>query len=151
FGVRRADIYTSAGTTELPGYFRPSTSWDMVVVVRDRLLVAIELRAVIGSKVASGVAALSDDALARVMDVRIAARAGAFGSTYTPWLGYILLVEDGPVAHRPAAFQEPLFPAADDFRAATHVGIYQSLVTKLARDGYYDAGCFLVSKQADAD
>jgi len=41
-GLPNAEVYTGRNTSQLPGYFRPHKSWDVVILNDGKLIVAIE-------------------------------------------------------------------------------------------------------------
>jgi hypothetical protein len=51
-GIREVDIFQKRAV-ELPGFYRPTKEWDIVVVVEGCLLAAIELKSQIGPLLAT--------------------------------------------------------------------------------------------------
>ena len=47
-GLGHADIHQSRALVTLPGYFRPTKLWDLVVIHRGHLVAAIELKSQCG-------------------------------------------------------------------------------------------------------
>jgi len=47
-GLEHADIHLSRSVLTLPGYFRPTKLWDMLVVNEGRLIAALELKSQVG-------------------------------------------------------------------------------------------------------
>jgi len=43
-GMPDADVFTGASVVTLPGFFRPTKRWDLVIVSGKRLVAAIELK-----------------------------------------------------------------------------------------------------------
>jgi hypothetical protein len=43
-GMPDADIFTAASVVTLPGFFRPTKRWDLVIVSGNQLVAAIELK-----------------------------------------------------------------------------------------------------------
>ena len=73
---------------ELPGFFRPTKEWDLVVVVDGNLIAAIELKSQIGLSCGNNFNNCTEEALGTAMDIWTAYREGAFHTSPAPWLGY---------------------------------------------------------------
>ncbi len=48
-GLAHAEIYQNRAMLTLPGYFRPSKLWDLLVIYKGELIAAIELKSQVGS------------------------------------------------------------------------------------------------------
>jgi hypothetical protein len=129
---------------ELPGYFRPEKQWDLLVTVQGRLVATIEFKSQVGS-FGNNYNNRSEEAIGSAFDFRTAYRQGAFGSSASPWLGYMMILEDAPGSQRPVAVSEPHFPVFAEFRNASYAKRYEILLTKLVRERLYDSACLLLS------
>jgi hypothetical protein len=47
-GLAHAEIYLERAVLTLPGYFRPTKLWDLLVIHRVELIAAIELKSHVG-------------------------------------------------------------------------------------------------------
>ncbi len=99
-GLPDSNIHTR--TTTLPGYFRPTKDWDLVVVVDGRLLASIEFKAQIGS-FGNNFNNRIEEALGNATDLLTAYREGKFKPSQKPWLGWLMLLEDSPKSTSPAS------------------------------------------------
>ena len=84
----------------LPGYFRPSKSWD--IVAWDKLwqpTAVIELKSQVGS-FGNNSNNRAEEALGNAVDL---ARASGTGGRLAkaPWSGYVFVMEDGPASRKP--------------------------------------------------
>jgi hypothetical protein len=143
-GVPDEQIFTER-SLELPGYYRPEKKWDLLVIDRSRLLVAMEFKSQIGPSFGNNFNNRAEEAIGTAHDVWTAYREGAFPLTPRPWLGYLMLLEDSPKSTTAVATREPHFAVLAEFRGSSYAERYRLLIQKLIRERHYDAGCFLLS------
>jgi len=144
-GLTRSDIYTRRRATDLPGFYRPTKGWDIVVVVGGKALAAIELKSQVGPSFSNNFNNRTEEALGSAVDVWTAYREGAFPTFPIPWLGYLLLLEDCPQSRQPVAVREPHFPVFEEFRGSSYAKRYELFCRKLVRERQYSAACFLMA------
>lgn len=106
-GLPDTGIHTTA--TTLPGYFRPSKNWDLVVVVNGRLLASIEFKAHIGPSFGNNFNNRVEEALGNSTDLLTAYREGKFKASQKPWLGWLMLLEETPKSTSAVRVDEPHF------------------------------------------
>ena len=146
-GVPEPDIYCRK-SVELPGWFRPEKSWDLIVVSNRHLLAAIEFKSQIGPSFGNNFNNRSEEAIGNATDLLAAYREGAFSPSPRPWLGYLMLLEESPASTRPVRVAEPHFKTFREFNGASYARRYELLITKLLRDRLYDAGALVLSDRA---
>lgn len=151
-GVEPGDIFTdcqlhNTGKLDLPGYFRPTKMWDLLVVRDRRLLVAVELKGQAGPSFGNNFNNRTEEAMGSALDLWTAYREGAFGSSPQPWLGYLFLLEDCPASIRPVRVREPHFNVFDEFRDASYARRYELFCRKLVLERKYNSACFLMSNR----
>jgi hypothetical protein len=149
-GVQEKDIHFGMGDTPLPGYFRPTKRWDLVVVSDEHLLAAIELKSQVGS-LGNNFNNRTEEAMGSALDIWTAYREGAFKNSPQPWLGYLLLLEDSSRSRSSVAVQEPHFPVFPEFQGASYQQRYELFCRRLVLERHYSAACFLVSDPETAD
>lgn len=142
-GLPRADIYHGRRLAELPGYFRATKDWDLVVVSGGVLRAAIELKSQVGPSFGNNFNNRTEEAMGTAVDIWTAFREGAFGDAPAPWLGYLLLLEDCEQSRRPVAVREPHFHVFEEFRGASYARRYEIFCRKLVRERQYSAACFI--------
>lgn len=113
-GVRRDDIHFRMMVTALPGYFRPTKRWDMVIVSGGVLLAAIELKSQVGS-LGNNFNNRTEEAMGSALDIWTAYREGAFGNGPQPWLGYLFMLEDTDRARSPVRSKNLTFQSFQSF------------------------------------
>jgi hypothetical protein len=133
--------------TTLPGYFRPTKSWDLIVVDNGRLLASIELKAHIGPSFGNNFNNRVEEALGNSMDLFEAYRRGRFKVTQRPWLGWMMLLEDTPKATLPVKVDEPHFEVFPEFNETSYAKRYEIFCERLMRERLYDATCLILSDE----
>jgi len=133
----------------LPGFFRPTKEWDLLVVVDGELLAALEFKSQVGS-FGNNYNNRTEESLGNAVDLLTAYREGAFKPSKRPWLGYMFLLEDSPGSNKPVSVKEPWFPVFEEFKGASYAQRYCLLCLKLVRERLYDATCFLMSPREAA-
>jgi hypothetical protein len=145
-GISDATIYRKgrAGVT-LPGFFRPTKQWDLVVVAHDSLLAAIELKALCGPSFGNNYNNRVEEALGSSTDIWTAYREGAFESSPRPFVGYLLLLEEAVGSTRTVGVSEKHFDVFPEFRDASYAKRCEESLRKLVRERCYDAACLILS------
>lgn len=73
---------------ELPGYFRPEKKWDLLVVVDEQLLMAVEFKSQVGPSFGNNFNNRTEEAIGNAEDIWTAYREGLFGMHQAPFLGF---------------------------------------------------------------
>jgi hypothetical protein len=136
---------------ELPGWYRAEKSWDLIVVIRDELIAALEFKSQVGPSFGNNFNNRTEEALGSATDLWAAFREGAFRPSGRPWLGYLMMLEECHRSTSPIAVREPHFDVFIEFKSASYERRYSLLIEKLLRDRLYDGGCFLLSCDTSAD
>lgn len=146
-GLAEASIYVRT-KLELPGYFRPTKEWDMLVVHENHLVAALEFKSQRGPSFGNNFNNRTEEALGNATDLWTAYREGAFGTQRPrPWLGWVMLLEDCPASTRVVGTNEPHFKVFPEFRNASYAKRYELLLRKLLLEGLYNAAAFLMATQ----
>ena len=90
-----ASIFTESELT-LPGFYRPTKKWDMLVVHEGHLVAALEFKSQKGPSFGNNFNNRSEEAIGSAQDIWTAYREGAFSASERPWLGYMMT---GKVMH----------------------------------------------------
>lgn len=147
-GIADATIYRKRNI-ELPGFFRPTKEWDLLVVVDGQLLASIEFKSQVGPSFGNNYNNRTEEALGSATDLLTAYREGAFKNSPRPWLGYFMLLEETARSISPVKVAEPHFPVFEEFREASYAKRYELFCLKLVRERLYDAACFMLSDKAE--
>lgn len=144
-GMAKASIYTEA-QLEIPGYFRPTKRWDMLVVDRKHLVAALEFKSQRGPSFGNNFNNRTEEALGNASDVWTAYREGAFGiGRPAPWLGWIMMLEDCAASSAAVSLAEPHFKVFPEFRGTSYSDRYQILLRKLVLEKHYSATAFVTA------
>jgi restriction endonuclease XhoI-like protein len=130
---------------ELPGFYRPTKNWDLVVVEGDLLVAAIELKSQVGS-VGNNFNNRTEEAIGNAIDLRRAHQAGLLGRV-PPWLGYVFVLEESPQSNNPVRIASTPFNTDERFAGTSYRDRYQVLCRRLVSDGLYDAACFVTTSR----
>lgn len=146
-GVDREHIFRKR-RLELPGFFRPTKEWDLLVVRDDQLIVALEAKSQTGPSFGNNFNNRTEEAMGSALDLWTAFREGAFNRTVKPWIGYLFLLEDCDKSRRPVRTREPHFDVLPEFKNASYSKRYELFCRKLVRERHYSASAFLMSDRA---
>ena len=106
------------GKLHLPGYFRATKMWDLVVVHRGQLLAVLEAKS-IASSFGNNLNNRTEEAIGSGKDFEVAFREQAFQSPTVPWAGYFFLLPDSTDTNAPVKVTEPHFPVLPEFKNAS--------------------------------
>ncbi len=143
-GVDRRHIYYEKAL-ELPGFFRPTIEWDLLVVRHGQLIAALELKSQVGPSFGNNFNNRTEEAMGTALDLWTAYRESAFNKTIRPWLGYLLLLEDCEKSRSPVRVVEPHFQVFPEFKIASYARRYELFCRKLVRERHYNAASFLIT------
>ena len=128
---------------ELPGFYRATKKWDIVIVTDGNLQAAIELKSLIGPSFGNNFNNRVEEAVGSAADIWRAYREGVFSPSPQPWLGYLFLMEDSIASRRSVRIAEPYFPVLGEFQSTSYASRAELLCLKLLRERQYNAVCFL--------
>ncbi len=149
-GVSESHIYMRRSLTHLPGFFRATKMWDLIVTTDSELCAVVELKAHIGPSFGNNTNNRAEEAIGNATDLWQAYREGAFADSPEPWLGYLLLLEDCAEVRSDVAVKEPHFDVFPEFKNASYQRRYEILLRKLVRERLYSGACLLLSDSDDA-
>lgn len=145
-GVHESELFFRK-SVELPGFFRPTKEWDLLIVREGHLLAAIEVKSQVGPSFGNNFNNRTEEAMGSALDIWTAYREGAFGAAVRPWLGYLFLLEDCQRSRTPVAVREPHFRVFPEFVDASYCRRYELFCKKLVMERHYNATAFLVSSR----
>lgn len=143
-GLPRAEVHQQAVALTLPGYFRPTKRWDMLVMQDGQLIAALEFKSQVGA-FGNNFNNRSEEAIGTAHDFWTAYREGAFGEQSRPFVGWLMLVEDAPRSRSPVNNQTPHFPVFREFDKASYLQRYDILCKRLIQENLYTAATVIAS------
>jgi len=144
-GVDNQYIYEKKAL-ELPGFFRPTKEWDLLVIKNDQLIVAIEAKSQVGPSFGNNFNNRTEEAMGSALDLWTAFREGAFNSGVQPFLGYFFMLEDCQASNRPVKVREPHFRVFPEFVGASYMKRYELFCRKLTLERHYTSSSFITSE-----
>jgi len=150
-GIKDFEVITT-GRKDLtiPGFYRPTKNWDLLVVSRKQLIAAIEFKSQVGPSFGNNFNNRTEEALGNALDLSTAYREGAFKNSPKPFLGYFFILEECQESKRPVKFSSPHFPAFPEFNNTSYAARYEILCRKLVQEQIYDAATLVLTKREDA-
>lgn len=153
-GVPEGDICTRKAFLNLPGYFRAEKQWDLIVVKHypdggKELVAVLELKSQKGPSFGNNINNRTEELLGSAYDLWTAYREGAFKTSPSPWLGYLILLEDCERSQKSVRNNEPHFEVFPEFKGASYVERYHQTCLRLVRERVYSEVCYLLAKEED--
>lgn len=136
-------------TVELPGYFRPTKEWDLLVVKERQLIAAIEAKSQVGPSFGNNFNNRTEEAMGSALDLWTAYREQAYLASPQPFLGYFFMLEDCEASNRPVGVSEPHFKVFPEFVGASYMKRYEIFCRKLVLERHYSAAAFLTSSSQE--
>ncbi len=134
-------------TLELPGFFRPTKEWDLLVVKNGTLIAAIEAKSQVGPSFGNNFNNRTEEAMGSALDLWTAYREGAFLSSPQPFLGYFFMLENCPASNTPVRVKEPHFKVFREFVSASYMKRYELFCRKLVMERHYSSAAFITSNR----
>jgi len=138
-------IHRGKSLVVLPGYFRPTKSWDLLLTHQGRLLAALELKSLCGPSFGNNANNRCEEALGSGFDFRKAQSEGLFGIGAAPFLGYLILVEDTPGSRSSVAASSPHFPTDPSFLDASYQIRMRLMCERLVQHQLYSAAAVITA------
>ncbi|HUJ11394.1 MAG TPA: PaeR7I family type II restriction endonuclease [Verrucomicrobiae bacterium] len=130
---------------ELPGFFRPTKEWDLLVVRERTLIAAIEAKSQVGPSFGNNFNNRTEEAMGSALDLWTAFRERAFLNSPQPFIGYFFMLDDCEASRRPVTVQEPHFKVFPEFRGASYMRRYELFCRKLVLERHYTSSAFITS------
>lgn len=160
-GLPDDTVHVRRSKVILPGFFRATKNWDVLVVHDSRLLAVFEFKSQVGS-FGNNFNNRSEEVIGSAADLWVAHHHGAYGNTpkgrkrvreyapamlnpaiqsdpRPPFLAWLMLLEECDASTRPIRCDEPHFRVFDEFRDASYARRYQLLCERLVERQLYSA------------
>lgn len=149
-GLAHAQIYQNRAMLTLPGYFRPTKLWDILVIHKGELIASVELKSQVGPSFGNNFNNRTEEAIGTAHDLWTAYREGAFGKRPRPFVGWLMMVEDAPESRSPVKDTSPHFPVFEEFKGASYIKRYDLLCQKLVQEQLYTTATLITSPRSAA-
>lgn len=141
------EFFYNQAVVTLPGHFRPSKKWDIVVMHGKKLLAALELKSLGGPSFGNNFNNRCEEAIGSGLDFRTAQREGAFGRAATPFLGFFILIHDAEGSRK--VLSEPsvngTFKCDPVFKGSSYQDRMVVLCERLMQEGLYSSAAIMRS------
>ncbi len=144
-GLPDAKVQVSRKLLTLPGYFRPTKVWDVVVIHEGRLIAALEFKSQVGPSFGNNFNNRAEEAIGTAHDLWVAFREGAFGESPAPFVGWMMMLEDCDKSRSPVKENCHNFPMFAEFRGASYAERYNLLCKRLMQEKLYSSAALLLS------
>lgn len=149
-GLDHAQIHQNRAVLTLPGYFRPTKLWDLIVTLKGELIAAIELKSQVGPSFGNNFNNRAEEAIGTAHDFWTAYKEGAFGKQPIPFVGWLMLVEDAPESRSIVRDKSPHFPVFKEFKDASYLKRYDVLCQRLVQERLYTTASVIASPRSAA-
>jgi len=139
-GIRREFVQIGHRLT-IPGYFRPTKDWDVVVCNGSELGAVVELKSQVGS-LGNNFNNRAEEAIGNAKDVRVAFTNDLLG-TEAPFLAFLMVIEDCDDVVDSRRTRSKFFAVDPELRDTPFAVRWQRLLSRLVREQLYDATCLL--------
>ena len=150
-GLAHAEIYQSKEMLTLPGYFRPTKRWDLLVIYKGELIAAIELKSQVGPSFGNNFNNRTEEAIGTAHDFWTAFREAAFGQQPRPFVGWLMMIEDSTGSRRSVRASSPHFPVFEDFKGASYLRRYDLLCQRLVQELLYTTATVITAERSAID
>ena len=150
-GLAHADIHLKRAVLTLPGYFRPTKLWDLLVIHKGELIAAIELKSQVGPSFGNNFNNRTEEAIGTAHDLWTAYRENAFGKQPRPFIGWLMMVEDAPASRSPVRAASPHFHILEEFKGASYLMRYDLLCQKLVQEQLYTTAALITAPRSAAE
>ncbi|MFQ5569971.1 MAG: PaeR7I family type II restriction endonuclease [Rhodothermales bacterium] len=141
------EVHRQRAYVSLPGFYRATKEWDLVITHQGQLIAAVEIKSQVGS-VGNNFNNRCEELLGSAVDLLDALKEGAFGKNAPkPFMGYLMVMEDNETAHSPVATSSEHFAIFQEFQDASYAERYQIACRKVVHAGLYDAAALILSPE----
>jgi Restriction endonuclease XhoI len=147
-GLPDAQIHQKRAVLTLPGYFRPTKLWDLLVIDKGRLVAALEFKSHVGPSFGNNFNNRTEEAIGTSHDLWTAYREGAFGAQERPFVGWLMVVEDALESRAPVRESSPHFPVFPEFVGASYLERYDILCQRLAKEQLYSSASVIATPRS---
>jgi len=147
-GLADAEIHQNRAMLTLPGYFRPTKLWDLLVIYKGELIAAIELKSQVGPSFGNNFNNRTEEAIGTAHDFWTAYREGAFGKQPRPFVGWMMMVENASGSRSPVQESSLHFPVFKEFIGASYLKRYDLLCQRLVQEQLYTTAAVISAERS---
>ena len=145
-GINSRHIFFRAAL-ELPGYFRPTKEWDLLVVKDSQLVLAIEAKSQVGPSFGNNFNNRTEEAMGSALDLWTAFREEHSIKALSHSSVISLYWKIAWLLSHLLKFKEPHFKVFPEFVGSSYSNRYELFCRKLVRERHYSAAAFITSQK----
>ena len=138
-GPAGAQTHLTRGAATLPGYFRPTKDWDVLVTLGTKLLAAIEFKSQVGPSFGNNFNNRTEEAIGSAVDLWTAMRKVVLPDQAPPFLGWMIVVEDAPGSQKPVRASSKRYQVLPELRGLSYMQRYEEVCKRLMLERHYSA------------
>ena len=146
-GLEASSLRRQGSDVTIPGFFRATKDWDLLIVHKGMLVAAIELKSM-GSSFGNNLNNRAEEILGQSLDFLKAHERRIFRDCPKPFLGYCVVLADSPKIHRPVSASSPHFDVLPEFAKAGYAERFNILFRKMVEEELYSEAALLLSEPA---
>lgn len=151
-GLEGAHVYTDKKDITLPGFFRATKDWDLLVIQGGRLLAALELKSQVGPSFGNNFNNRTEEAIGTAHDFWTAVREGSLSRQPRPFTGWVILVEEAEGSTRKILRDNAKhFPSFPEFSKSSYIDRYELLCNKMIAERLYTQASLITTRKEDAE
>ena len=158
-GLQDAHFYTNR-RAGLPGFYRPSKQWDLVVVYKGKLAIIVELKSQVGSY-GNNFNNRVEEALGSALDLQSALMEGVLkdftpgGGYHAPFRGWLMVLAEEEESIRRGVTPNAVFPVdgvfLDSGKLVSYADRYRIFASRLVQSKQYDAAAIVTVKRGTGE
>lgn len=159
-GLPQASVLSRKPAPTLPGYFRPTKDWDLLIIHNQRLLAILEFKSQVGS-FGNNFNNRTEEALGNATDLAHVIRRGLIDPARhlnartsrkpldprPPFTGYLMLLEDCEASCRPVRAASTYYAILPEFSATSYADRYRIFCERLMSESLYSSAALILTAQ----
>lgn len=146
-GLAQAQIHRRRAVLTLPGFFRPTKLWDLLVIHKGELIAAVELKSQVGPSFGNNFNNRAEEAIGTAHDFWTAYRENAYGKQPRPFVGWLMMVENAPASRKAVRDSSAHYPVFDEFKNASYLKRYDLLCQRLVQEQLYTTASVIAAER----
>ena len=144
-GLESASLHRLGSNVTIPGFFRATKNWDLIIVHKGILVAAIEMKSM-GSSFGNNLNNRAEEILGQSLDFLKAHERRIFRDCPKPFLGYCVILADSPKIHLPVSASSPHFDVLPEFANVGYAERFNLLCRKMVEVEVYSEAALLLSE-----
>ncbi len=129
----------------MPGWYRSTKNWDLIVADKGTLVAALELKGLGANSAGNNFNNRTEEAIGNATDLWLAHDRTACFGPIRPWAGFMFLMEDAPNTRIAVREQPSKWRIDSEFEGSSYLKRGVILSSRMLHERLYDAVCFVTS------